>query len=115
MRYYDIVIIATQQRQLQTEELQKLKDCAAIDCNRRISVLLPRAQHRHDDVQRTYTLQQRRIHHNATPSRPHKIKSNPARKAATQVSVFVNRNQSQIRIEFDPNRRPATRALSLWC
>ena len=57
MRYYDIVIIATQQRQLQTEEPQKLNDCAAIDYNRRISVLLPHAQHRHDDVQRTYNLQ----------------------------------------------------------
>jgi hypothetical protein len=88
MRYYDIVVIATQQRQLQTEELQKLKDCAAIDCNRRIS--LPHAQHRHDDVQRTYILQQRSIHHHAKASKPNRIKPNPARNAAIKASVCVS-------------------------
>jgi hypothetical protein len=108
-------------------------------------MLLPHAQHRQNDVQRTYMLQQRRIHHHAKPSKPYIIKSNPARKEASQASVcvstvikvksesnstviqsnqnrirssqpvtvnkrishpsigvFVIRNQSQIRIEFDP-------------
>ena len=73
MRYHDSVIIATQQRQLQTEELPKVNACTAIDGNRQIRVahsrrmLLPHAQHRHDDVQRTYILQHRRIHHHAKP------------------------------------------------
>jgi len=38
--------------------------------------LLPHAQQRNDDVQRTYSLQQRRIHHHAKVSRPNRIKSN---------------------------------------
>jgi len=90
------VIIATQQRQLQTKEPPKANGYAAIDCNRRICVantrrmLLPHAQHRNDDVQRTYKLQQRRIHHQLEASRPNRIKSNSAREAATQASVCVS-------------------------
>ena len=96
MRYNDSVIIATMQRQLQTEEPPKVNECAAIGCNRRIRVahtrrmLLPHAQHCNDDMQRTYKLQQRRIHHHAKASKPNRIKSNPAREAATQASVFVS-------------------------
>jgi hypothetical protein len=59
-------------------------------------------RHRHNDVQRTYILQHSHINHNAKPSKPSRIKSNPASKAAIQASVCVNRNQCQIRIEFDP-------------
>ena len=121
MRYNDIVSIATPQQQLQTDDPPKVNECAATDCNRRIRLahnrrmLLPHAQHRHNGVQRTYNLQQRRIHHIDKTSKPNTIKSNPASKAATQASVIksqppkhrcvcVNRNQSQIRIEF--NRDP---------
>ena len=112
MRYNDSVIIATQQRQLQTEEPPKVNECAAVDCNRRICVAhsrrmlciqntdlssrlivlsfnLPDAQHRNHDVQRTYSLQHRRIPHHAKPSGSNRIKSNPARGAANQALVFV--------------------------
>ena len=102
MRYNDSVIIATQQRQLQTEEPPKVNECAAVDCNRRICVahirriLLPH-------VQRTYILQERRIHHHAKPSKPDIIKSNPASKTATRVSMCVSTVvESQIRIKVDP-------------
>ena len=117
------VIIATQQRQLQTEEPPKVNECAAVDCNRRICVAhsrrmlciqntdlssrlivlsfnLPDAQHRHNDVQGTYKLQQRGIHHQATPSRPNRIKSNPARKAAIQASMYVS---TVIKVESESN------------
>ena len=66
-----------------------------IDCNRRTRLahtrrmLLPHAQHCHDDVQRTYKLQQRRIQHHAKASKPNRIKSNPAREAAIQASACV--------------------------
>ena len=87
---------AAQQRQLRPEEPPKVNECAATDCNRRIRLahtrrmLLPHAQHRNDDVQRTYRLQHRRMHHHhAKPSTPNRIKSNPARKAATQASACV--------------------------
>ena len=106
MRYNDSVIIATQQQQLQTEEPPKVNECPAIDSNRRIRVahtrrmLLLNAQHRDNDVQRTYRLQQRRTHHHATPSRPNKIKLNPTRKAGTQASVCVS---SVINVKSESN------------
>ena len=78
---------ATQQRQLRTEQPPKVNEYAAIDCNRRILVahsrrmLLPHAQHRqNDNVQRTYKLQHRRIHHHAKPSRPSRYLLRAARK-----------------------------------
>ena len=86
--------------------IQRLNGCTSIDCNRRIRVahsrrmLLPHAQHRHNDVQGTYKLQQRGIHHQATPSRPNRIKSNPARKAAIQASMYVS---TVIKVESGSN------------
>ena len=78
--------------------------------------LLPHAQHRNDDVQRTYILQQRRIHHHAKASRPNRIKSNPASKAAIQASVCVS---TVIKVKSESNsiqpRRPATRVSLSWC
>jgi len=109
MRYNDSVIIATMQRQLQTEEPPKVNECAAIDCNRQIRVahtrrmLLPDAHHRHDDMQRTYKLQQRRIHHHAKPSKPNRIKSNHASEAATQASVSVS---TIIKVKSESNSVP---------
>ena len=103
------VIITTQQRQLQTKEPPKVNACAAIDCNRRILIahtrrmLLPHAQHRHNDVQRTYTLQYRRIHHHAKPSNPNRFKSNPAREADTQASVSVS---TEIKVKSESKSVP---------
>ena len=102
--------------------IQRLNGCTSIDCNRQIRVahsrrmLLPHAQHRHDDVQRTYILQHRRIHHHAKPSKPNRIKSNPARESATQASVCVS---TVIKVKSESNsmppRRPAKRASLSWC
>ena len=62
--------------------------------------LLPHAQHRNDDVQRTYKLQQRRIHHQLEASRPNRIKSNSAREAAIQASMYVS---TVIKVESGSN------------
>ena len=103
------VIIATQQRQLQTKEPPKVNACAAIDCNRRIRIahtrriLLPHAQHRHYDMQRTYILQHVRIHHHAKPSKPNTIKSNPASESANQASVCVS---TVIKVKSESNSIP---------
>ena len=67
-------------------------------------MLLTHAQQRNDDVQRTYHLQQRRIHHHAKASNPNIIKSNPAREAATQAPVCVSTVISPIRIKVDPDK-----------
>ena len=121
-----IVIIATQQRQLQTEEPPKVNECAAVDCNRRICVVhsrrmlciqntdlssrlivlsfnLPDAQHRNHDVQRTYVLQHRRINHHAKPSNQNRIKTDPAREAATRASVCVS---TVIKVKSESNSTP---------
>jgi len=122
MRYNDSVIIATHKRQLQTEEPPKVNEFAATDCNRRIRLahsrrmLLPHAQHRNDDMQRTYRLQRRRIHHHAKPSRPNRFKSNPAREASPQASVCVS---TVIKVKSEScsiqPRQKATRALLSRC
>jgi len=79
-------------------------------------MLLPHAQHRHNDVQRTYILQHRRIHHHAMPSKPNAIKSNPASESANQASVCVS---TVIKVKSESNSiqpcRPARRASLSSC
>ena len=77
---------------------------------------LPHAQHCNDDVQRTYGLQQRRIHHHAKASKPNRTKSNPASESPNQASVCV---LTVIKVKSESNliksRRPARQAsLSRW-
>ena len=93
-----------------------------IDCNRRTRLahtrrmLLPHGQHRNDDVQRTYTLQYRRIHHNVKASNPNRTKSNPASESPTQALVCV---LTVIKVKSESNsiqpRRPAPRASLSRC
>ena len=65
-------------------------------------------QHRKVTVKQTYSLQYRCIHHRAKSSKPNRIKSNPAREAATQASVCVS---TVIIVKSESNsvqpRRPA--------
>ena len=61
---------------------------------------MPHAQHRHNDVQRTYILQHSHTNHNAKPSKPSRIKSNPAREAAIQASMYVS---TVIKVESGSN------------
>ena len=79
-------------------------------------MLLPHAQHRHNDVQRTYSLQRRRIKHHAKASRPNRIKSNPTSESATEASMCVS---TVIKVKSESNSippsRPATRASLSRC
>ena len=106
MRYNESVTIRNTATAAANEQPPKVNECAAIDCNRRIRVayncrmLLPLAQDRHDDVQRTYTLQHKGIHRYVMPSSPNRIKLNPARKAGTQASVCVS---SVIKVKSQSN------------
>ena len=97
MRYNDSVTIRSTANAAANGRIPKTKtDLHRIDYSRGHLVshtsrmLLPDAQQRNDDVQRTYSLQQRRIHHHAKASNPNRVKSNPARKAATQAPVCVS-------------------------
>ena len=126
MRYNDRVTIRNTATAAANEQPPKVNECAAVDCNRRICVAhsrrmlciqntdlssrlivlsfnLPDAQHRNHDVQRTYNLQHRRIPHHAKPSGSNRIKSNPARKAATQTSVCVS---TVIKVKSESNSMP---------
>ena len=79
-------------------------------------MLLPHAQHRNDDVQCTYKLQRRCIHHHAKVSNKNKSKSNSAREASIKASVCVS---IIIKVKSESNaiqpRRPATRASLSRC
>jgi len=73
-------------------------------------------QHCTNEVQRTYILQHKCIHHRCKTIRieQNQIESRP-QSSHPSIGVCFNRNQSQIRIEFDPASRPATRALLPRC
>ena len=60
-------------------------------------------QHRKDTVKQTYILQHRCIHHRCQTIRieQNQIESRP-QSSHPSIGVCVNRNQCQIRIEFDP-------------
>ena len=79
-------------------------------------MLLPHTQHRNDDVQRTYRLQQRRSHHHAKPSNPIRIKSKHDSESATKASVCVS---TVIKVKSESNSiqpcRPATRVSLSRC